>query len=91
MNIFKRKSVTLHDYDKETLEKIKQVGGFVDFGAVGSMPYGCYADKTLMPTRAYYSAKKLIAAKKLKLFGTVTNKEYPVYLTHQIVTGELYK
>jgi ABC-type molybdate transport system substrate-binding protein len=91
MNIFKSKPALLDDYDKERLEEIKKKGGFVDFGAVGSMPYGCYADKTLMSTRAYYSARKLIAAKKLKKSEKVTNEQYPFYLTNRIVTGELYK
>jgi hypothetical protein len=91
MNIFKRKTGTIDAYDIDVLEKITKAGGFVDFGAVGSMPYGCYCDRNLMSTRAYYSAKKLIAAKKLKLSEKVTNEQYPFYLTNRTVTGELYK
>lgn len=91
MRLFKSKAEPINEYEKELLAKINAAGGFVDFGAVGSMPYGCYCDKALMSTRAYYSAKKLIAAKKLKLSGKVTNEQYPFYLTNRIVTGELYK
>lgn len=90
MNIFKSKP-SLDEYDAEVLNKINAAGGFADFGAVGSMPLGYYMDGNIASTKAYHSARKLIAAKKIKLVEKITNGPFKVYLTNQSLTGELYK
>lgn len=73
------------------LERIKEKGGFVDFGAIASMPLGYYYDGEIVSTSDYYEARKLVAGKKLKSVGQVTNESYKAYLTNAIISGEHYK
>jgi hypothetical protein len=91
MKLFRSHAEGIDEYDKDTLAKINKAGGFIDFGAVGSMPLGYYMDGAIMSTRAYHSARKLIAAKKVKPSGSMSNAIFPVYLTTKQLTGELYK
>jgi hypothetical protein len=73
------------------LEKIKAKGGFVDFGAIASMPLGYYYDGEIVTTDDYNEARKLVAGNKLKSVGKVTNENYKAYLTNAIISGEHYK
>lgn len=73
------------------LEKIKQTGGFADFGKVFSMPLGYYMDKSIASSAECYEVQKLIAAKKVEKVGEITNEQFPRYLTNYKVSGDLLK
>lgn len=73
------------------LEKIKAKGGFVDFGAIASMPLGYYYDGEIVTTDDYYEARKLVAGKKLKSVGQISNERFKAYLTNGVYFGEHYK
>lgn len=85
------KETQLDTYDIQVLSIINKAGGFADFGAVGSMPLGYLMDGSILSTKAYYSAKKLIAAKKIKQTGKISSKKFPDYLTTIERAGEIYK
>lgn len=76
----------------KTLEKIKATGGFLDCGAVGSMPLGYFLDGTPARTEQYYEVMELKQQKKVINTG---KKGYTIgykpYLTHQNMEGNILK
>lgn len=89
-----------------TLEKIKATGGFADFGAVGSMPWGVFMNGELVTSLEYLDlmchrgvnggikAVKVISARKFKRTRWLVAKEYKVFgvtIFKRYHTGVLYK
>ncbi len=73
------------------LEKIKQSGGFADFGIIVSMPLGFYLDGTPARTDECHEVQKLKAAKKLVHSGNIDNSKFSAYLTNRRINGDLLK
>lgn len=73
------------------LEKIKESGGFLDCGAVGSMPLGYFIDGTIMSTDNYNEARRLVSDRKLKKTGSGTNENFSAFLSQAVMKGEIYK
>lgn len=75
------------------LEKIKQTGGFVDFGAVGSMPLGHYMDGQPAISRGEYNEvmQLLSAGKLVRTKEKMSNKGFPCYLTNKLMEGDIIK
>jgi hypothetical protein len=89
-----------------TLEKIKATGGIVDFGAVGSMPWGVYMNGDLVTSLEYaelmgsrgVSGKiqpvRIISARRFKRSRWLVAKEHKVFgitFFKKYHTGVLYK
>ena len=89
-----------------TLEKIKVTGGFVDFGAVGSMPWGLFMNGELVTSLEYSSlmnqrgvsgkikAVKVVSARHFKRARWLVRKEYKYFgitIFKKYHTGVLYK
>lgn len=75
-----------------TLEKIKATGGFLDCGAIGSMPLGYFLDGTPARTHEYHEVMELKKQKKVVVTGEKGNtKGYKAYLTNYISEGSLLK
>lgn len=73
------------------LERIKKAGGFLDCGAVGSMPLGYFMDGTVANRNEYWEIQKLIAAKKIIVRGKATNEDFIKYLSPLTKEGDLYQ
>jgi hypothetical protein len=89
-----------------TLDKIKATGGFVDFGAVGSMPWGVFMNGELVTSLEYselmnqrgvsgkIKAVRVISARHFKRTRWLVSKEYKVLgvtILKKYHTGVLYK
>lgn len=75
-----------------TLEKIKSAGGFLDCGAVGSMPLGYFLDGTAAQTHEYHEAMKLKEQKKVIDTGKKGHTiGYKPYLTTNNMEGSILK
>lgn len=75
-----------------TLEKIKATGGFLDCGAIGSMPLGYFLDGKPAKTEEYNEVMKLKQQKKVVDTGKKGyTVGYKAYLTHQNMEGNILK
>jgi hypothetical protein len=76
-----------------TLEKIKATGGFLDCGAVGSMPLGYYMNgEPARSRREYDEVMELISSGKLRRTKEkMTTKGFPAYLTNYVMKGDIIK
>lgn len=74
------------------IEKIKATGGFLDCGAIGSMPLGYFLDGTPARTHEYHEVMELKKQKKVIDTGNKgTTAGYKAYLTNYIKQGSLLK
>lgn len=75
-----------------TLEKIKTTGGFLDCGAVGSMPLGYFLNGDIADTDEYYEVMRLKGKGIVKdTGGKRTNKGFRAYLTLSEMEGNVLK
>lgn len=75
-----------------TLEKIKATGGFLDCGAIGSMPLGYFLDGQTARTQEYNEVMDLKSKGKVVDTGKKgTNAGYPAYLINYIKEGVILK
>jgi hypothetical protein len=74
------------------LDKIKKTGGFLDCGAVGSMPLGYFLDGQAARTHEYYEVMKLKEKGSIIDTGNkMNNKVFPIYLTNNTIEGSVLK